>query len=314
MLTMHTKATYTVVAKALVRIQWLIAARRSLVAVVVLGGLAACSESVPVTALPPLVKLLTVQESVGPRGGSSQGATTSEDRQRIARAELSGEVIEVLVQAGSTVRAGEALLRINPRDARLADSAAQVQIQAAKAELATAEADFARFTRLRDQSFISQAEWERRQTVLTLARAQYEASLEKLGLYTVRALADARIDGLFAGTGQSIEAGAIVARLSPLRPQAKTSTEGTGFTTTSATRPGGHGAIWIPLTAVVDGNTVMVAELRTDGDWEVRAQSIVAGQSDGQRIQIAEGLHPGEQIVAVGGHLLTAGQRVRVAP
>jgi multidrug efflux system membrane fusion protein len=311
--------------------RWLTPALRSTFAVFVVGTLAACSEPVPVTAPPPLVKLLTVQESVGNSGASTQPATSSEDRLRISRAELSGEIVEVLVQAGSTVRAGQALLRINPRDARLADSAAQVQIQAAKAELATAEADFARYTQLRDQSFISQAEWERRQTMLTLARAQYEASLEKLGLYSVRALADSRIDGLTARQGQAVEAGTVLARLTPLRPQARGAVAATATTSAgmSASAPGStgvtptasnirglgsRGSIWVPLTAVVDGNTVMVAELRTDGQWEVRAQAIVAGQSDGQRIRIADGLHPGEQIVAVGGHLLTPGQRVRVAP
>lgn len=327
----HTKATCKVAAEPLVPMRWLLSilwltpGLRSAFAVVLVGALAACSEPVPVTALPPLVKLLTVQESVGTGGAFTQPATSSEDRLRISRAELSGEVTEVLVQAGAIVRAGQALLRINPRDARLADSAAQVQIQAAKAELATAEADFARYTQLRDQSFISQAEWDRRQTMLTLARAQYEASLEKLGLYSVRALTDSRIDGLSARQGQVVEAGAILARLTPLRPPPRGTAAADGLASgpgapgivpsASDTRGlGAKGAIWVPLTAVVDGNTIMVADLRTDGEWEVRAQTIVAGQSDGQRIQITKGLHAGEKIVAVGGHLLTHGQRVRVAP
>jgi multidrug efflux pump subunit AcrA (membrane-fusion protein) len=58
----------------------------------------------------------------------------------------------------------------------------------------------------------------------------------------------------------------------------------------------------------------MVVELRTDGQWETREQQVVVGETDGQRIQIREGLHPGEQIVAVGAHLLSTKQIVRIAP
>ena len=279
--------------------------------------LAGCGEKVQAPALPPLVKVITVSERSVATPGAAQSAPT-EDRLRVVRAELSGEVLEVLVAAGDTVRAGQALARINPRDARLADSAAQVQIQAAKAELATAEADFARYTRLRDQSFISQAEWERRQTMLTLARAQYEASLDRLGLYSVRALADARVDLLSVRSGQAVEAGTLLARLTPERAvtpagAARLPVAAANDTRSALTQAAG-GPLWVPLTAVVDGTTVMVVELRTDGQWETRAQTVAVGQTDGQRIQVREGLHPGEQIVAVGAHLLTTKQIVRVSP
>ncbi|MEY3668873.1 MAG: efflux RND transporter periplasmic adaptor subunit [Burkholderiaceae bacterium] len=279
--------------------------------------LVGCGEKKVAPALPPLVKIITVSERSDAAPGTTQPAPT-EDRLRVVRAELSGEVVEVLTAAGETVRAGQALARINPRDARLADSAAQVQIQAAKAELATAEADFARYTRLRDQSFISQAEWERRQTMLTLARAQYEASLDRLGLYSVRALADARVDQLSVRSGQAIEAGTLLARLTPQRalPQAGPARLPVAAAngTPSAFAQAAGGPLWVPLTAIVDGTTVMVVELRTDGQWETRAQAVTVGQTDGQRIQVREGLHPGEQIVAVGAHLLTTKQIVRVSP
>lgn len=279
--------------------------------------LTACGEKTRVPALPPLVKVITVSEVPGATTGVTQSAPT-EDRLRVIRAELSGEVLEVLVTAGDTVRAGQALARVNPQDARLADSAAQVQIQAAKAELATAEADFARYTRLRDQSFISQAEWERRQTMLTLARAQYEASLDRLGLYSVRALADARVDQVSVRSGQFIEAGTLLARLTPQRAIAPAGAARLPVAAASDGRSAfaraAGGPLWVPLTAVVDGTTVMVVELRTDGQWETRAQTVAVGQTDGQRIQVREGLHPGEQIVAVGAHLLTTKQIVRVSP
>lgn len=279
--------------------------------------LTACGEKTRVPALPPLVKVITVSEVPGATTGVTQSAPT-EDRLRMIRAELSGEVLEVLVTAGDTVRAGQALARVNPQDARLADSAAQVQIQAAKAELATAEADFARYTRLRDQSFISQAEWERRQTMLTLARAQYEASLDRLGLYSVRALADARVDQVSVRSGQFIEAGTLLARLTPQRAIAPAGAARLPVAAASDGRSAfaraAGGPLWVPLTAVVDGTTVMVVELRTDGQWETRAQTVAVGQTDGQRIQVREGLHPGEQIVAVGAHLLTTKQIVRVSP
>ena len=279
--------------------------------------LAGCGEKVQAPALPPLVKVITVSERSGMAPGGAPSAPT-EDRLRVVRAELSGEVLEVLVAAGDAVRAGQALARINPRDARLADSAAQVQIQAAKAELATAEADFARYTRLRDQSFISQAEWERRQTMLTLARAQYEASLDRLGLYSVRALADARVDQLSVRSGQAIEAGTLLARLTPQRAVAQAGPTRLPLAAASDARSAlaqaAGGPLWVPLTAVVNGTTVMVVELRADGQWETRAQAVAVGQTDGQRIQVREGLHPGEQIVAVGAHLLTTKQIVRVSP
>lgn len=84
---------------------------------------------------------------------------------------VAGRVQSRLVDVGTQVEAGQIIATLDPADYALALTAAQAQLAAAEAEARLAQQDLQRFTELRTQNFISQAELERRQTT---AQAQQE--------------------------------------------------------------------------------------------------------------------------------------------
>lgn len=269
-------------------------------------ALSACSPEPHKPELAPLVKTFTLGQSAAQAQSSSasHGApprTTAAE----ARADLAGEVMEVLVRPGQSVLAGQALVRIDPRDARLADSSAKVQAAAARAELAAAEADFARYTNLREKAFISQAEWERRGAALAVSRAQFEATLDRLGVSTVRALAVATVRSVAVTVGQTVEASQHLAHLAPARP----------VQSPDAAAPASRGltGMVVPITALLDGQAVMKV-VATSGGFEVHRQPVVVGAVQDREAQIRQGLAAGDRVVAVGAHLLSEGQAVRLGP
>lgn len=219
--------------------------------------------------------------------------------------EVIGEVTDVLVQVGQSVRAGQALVRIDPRDAALADTAAKLQIDAARAELASAEADFKRYTDLRDKSFISQAEWERRAAAIASARANFEASVDRLGLYTARATRDATVVVVSIRKGQSVGSGQPLVRLRLNAPSQDLDAMGLAGSIGKGMR--------VPLTAIVGGDSVMRIESAGAG-FLVKKVAVRIGDADDRFARIDSGLGMGDRVVAVGAHLLTDGQAVRLAP
>lgn len=229
---------------------------------------------------------------------------TESDASRVM-SEVIGEVTDVLVQVGQSVRAGQALVRIDPRDAALADTAAKLQIDAARAELASAEADFKRYTDLRDKSFISQAEWERRAAAIASARANFEASVDRLGLYTARANRDATVVAVAIRKGQSVGSGQQLVRL-------RLNTPDQDLDAIASVGAVGKGAR-VPLTAIVGGDSVMRIESSGAG-FLVKKVAVRIGDADDRFARIDAGLGMGDRVVAVGAHLLTDGQAVRLAP
>ncbi len=83
-----------------------------------------------------------------------------------------GRVQARAMEVGSEVRAGQVLARLEPQDYALAANAARAQLVAAEAEAKLAEQDLQRFTELRAQNFIAQAELDRRRTAAEAAAAR----------------------------------------------------------------------------------------------------------------------------------------------
>lgn len=265
--------------------------------------LAGCSKEPPKAPPPPLVETFTV-------GGGSVA-----DRQAVAEpktdpslvlSQSAGRVEAILVRPGQAVAAGQALVRLDPADGRLADSSARVQISAATAQLASAEADFARYQKLRDQNFISQAEFERRQAAILASRAEFEARLDGLGILTSRALVAGVVSTLQVQPGQLVAAG------QPLLRLAVKSAAGTAAGSVRASSTQGQSGLRLPLTALIDGQAVMRV-VAANGQNLVRRQPVRVSSTDEQWATLAEGLEPGSVVVAIGAHLLTDGQPVRTA-
>jgi multidrug efflux pump subunit AcrA (membrane-fusion protein) len=234
---------------------------------------------------------------------TASAAAASTDLQAIpasgeARSELAGEVLEVLVKPGERVQAGQALVRVDPIDARLADSAARVQIEAAKAQLSAAEADFRRYTELRDQSFISAAEWDRRRAALALVRADFEATLDRLGLYTLRSSRAGIVKAVAVRPGQAVAAGFVMLKMQ---------VEGAN----AAIAAGAQQGLILPTGALVDGRWVFRVR-EVEGGFRVQRVAVVLGDADATQVLVTQGLAAGDLVVAAGAQRLADGDAVRV--
>lgn len=97
-------------------------------------------------------------------------------------AQVAGRVIALGVKAGDTVKAGEVLVRIDPRSAAQAEAASRSQVREAQANLANARMAYERSEKLAAEKFISQA-------ALDQARAQYLATQAQ----TAAAIANAQV-------------------------------------------------------------------------------------------------------------------------
>jgi multidrug efflux pump subunit AcrA (membrane-fusion protein) len=69
----------------------------------------------------------------------------------------------------------------------------------------------------------------------------------------------------------------------------------------------------VPLTAIVGGDSVMRIESAGAG-FLVKKVAVRIGDADDRFARIDSGLGMGDRVVAVGAHLLTDGQAVRLAP
>jgi multidrug efflux pump subunit AcrA (membrane-fusion protein) len=273
--------------------------------VIFTATLLGCSKPEAPVVQSPLVKTIVLTVSDG--GPSSRGAVSVvPETSRALKAELAGTVMEILVKPGDPVLPGQALVRLDPRDAQLSDSAARVQAAAARAELATAEADFVRYTELRDKSFISEAEFGRRQAALAVARAQYEATLDRLGVNTLRANRRGRVAEVRVQVGQVVSGGMPLVSLQSVAEPVPIGPPVTAPSTRSA-------RMMLPTTALLDGQRVMVVLAGdTPGTYRVVSRSIRLGAVDDRAATVVSGLTPGDRVVAVGAHLLVEGQAVRL--
>lgn len=93
-----------------------------------------------------------------------------------------GKVVERLVEVGDSVKAGQALARLDPADYRLAVSAAADQVQAASVDAKQAASDEARLRRLLADGSVGTADHERQKARADAAAARLEQAQRQLDL------------------------------------------------------------------------------------------------------------------------------------
>ena len=144
-----------------------------LVSVACLVGLSACkppdNRPEPVRA----VKLIQIQTSDVHAGVEFAGEVRARVESRLGF-RVGGKLVVRHVELGQRVKPGQRLADLDPRDYELAADAARAQVRAAQTQLELAQADFKRYQELKDHSFISGAELERRETTLKAAQAQWD--------------------------------------------------------------------------------------------------------------------------------------------
>lgn len=186
--------------------------------------LAACGrqESAPLPPRPVLV------QPAAP-GGVAPTVYTGEVRAR-HEADLAfrvgGKIAARLVDAGAEVKPGTPLARLDPTDLQLALQAAQAQVAAAESEFATARAERERYADLVSKRFVSQAAFDAKdnlfkssQARLEQVKAQAAVSGNQAGYGTLTADQPGVVTSILADVGQVVSAGQAVLRFA--RPEEK---------------------------------------------------------------------------------------------
>ena len=188
-------------------------ASRTALACAALGLTAALSACAPKSAPPPLVQSVYVSP-VRNDSGALQRVLFGSIRPRV-EADLSfrtgGKVTERLVELGQSVRAGQALARIDPADYQLAVQAATEQQRAAEVDAIQAGSDAARFKRLLADGSVGAADAERQQARADAAAARLIQAQRQTELARNRAgyaVLTAPFDGVV--TAVRFEAGQLV--------------------------------------------------------------------------------------------------------
>jgi multidrug efflux pump subunit AcrA (membrane-fusion protein) len=223
--------------------------------------------------------------------------------------DASGKIIEVLVKTGVPVTAGQALGRLMPGSMSMSESSALTSYKAARADIQSAEADFKRYTDLRNKNFISASEFEKRIAAVEGARAKFEQSMEQLGFVTLRALESGVMTRVNFQAGQQVSAQEIVAGM-------KVSAKASARVKSTDQDINHKNKFSIPSEAVHgDGTSVYRVKLDPDSQeiGSLELVKITIASVDESYAVVTEGLSAGDLVVAAGWHALNAGQKVRVA-
>jgi multidrug efflux system membrane fusion protein len=107
-------------------------------------------------------------------------------RQSAIAAQVPARIVAMNVRAGDAVKAGQVLVRLDPRTAADQLASSQAQVAAAQAQLDAARRDFERNRRLYEKQYISQAAMEQAETQFKAAQAQARATTAQAGVATTQ--------------------------------------------------------------------------------------------------------------------------------
>lgn len=133
---------------------------------------------------------------------------------------VTGKILEKLVKAGDHVKRGQALMRLDPTDLRLAANAAQSAVEAARAQNKRALADELRLRGLVAINAVSVQEYDQAKSAADTTNAQLNSALDyagqlenQAGYAVLRADTDGVIMEIPADVGQVVGPGNVVVRL-----------------------------------------------------------------------------------------------------
>ena len=227
------------------------------------------------------------------------------------RFDASGKVMEVLVKSGDAVLPGQSLARIIPNSVS-SESSVMISYRAAKAELQSAEADFKRYTDLKNKNFISASEFDRRVAAIESARAKYEQSIENIGFVTLRALDAGKIAQMNIAVGQVVSNQDVVGKIITDKSSKKIEKNNSNNNGKNASKA----SLKIPTTAIhSDGVSVykLTLDQGSQSTGKISAVKLVLGKIDDQSAELVSGLVAGDIVIATGWHALSEGQQVRIA-
>ena len=133
---------------------------------------------------------------------------------------VGGKIVQRMVDAGATVKKGQALARLDPQDIKLASDAATSQVAAQKTEADFAENELKRFRDLFTRGFVSQSALDQKISLANAAKARLDAvraqaavSLNQAGYAILVAEMDGVVTQVMAEAGQVVAQGQPVMRI-----------------------------------------------------------------------------------------------------
>ena len=229
----------------------------------------------------------------------------------VLRFDASGKVMEVLAKSGDSVLPGQSLARIIPNSVS-SESSVMISYRAANAELQSAEADFKRYTDLKNKNFISASEFDRRVATIESARAKYEQSIENIGFITLRALEVGKVSQMNITVGQVVSNQDVIGKISADKASKKIEKNDIN----SSGKTSSKSSLKIPTTAIhSDGVSVfkLTLDQGSQSTGKISAVKLVLGKIDDQSAELVSGLVAGDIVIATGWHALSEGQQVRIA-
>ena len=232
----------------------------------------------------------------------------------VLRFDASGKVMEVLAKSGDAVLPGQSLARIIPNSVS-SESSVMISYRAAKAELQSAEADFKRYTDLKNKNFISASEFDRRVATIESARAKYEQSIEGIGFVTLRALEAGKVAQMSITVGQVVSNQDVVGKITTDKTSKKIEKNNSNINNSNA-KTASKSMLKIPTTAIhSDGVSVfkLTLDQGSQSTGKISTVKLVLGKIDDQSAELVSGLVAGDIVIATGWHALSEGQQVRIA-
>jgi len=179
--------------------------------VAVLIGLAAslmgCRQAADaeVDKVKPTPQTITVSAAVAhvqalQREAEMQGALFAREN-AIVSSEVEGAIAEIDADFGDTVKAGQVMLRINPREYQLRVGTAQAALNQARARLANSSGRYRRAQELKNEGTISLEQFDQLAAALGVDQADVEAAEKALELARKK-LSDTEIRAPFSGSVQ----------------------------------------------------------------------------------------------------------------
>lgn len=201
-----------------------------LVAVSGTAGFLALSLRTPASAVSdprldaPVVRVVTAAQVAGSDRGFT-GVIAARVQSNLGF-RVAGKIVERLVNVGQQVKAGQALMRIDETDLRLALTAKRNAVAAARAAVVQTDADERRYANLVNNGWSSRQRYEQARAALDTATAQLAAAeadarvAENEATYSILV---ADVDGTVVETlgepGQVVSAGQTVVRLAQVGPR-----------------------------------------------------------------------------------------------
>ena len=180
--------------------------KRSILLLILLPVFAGCNKEIaPAAKIERPALTLVVSPAATDSGNTYSGEVRARHEAQLGF-RLGGKIIERLVDAGVQVKAGQALMRLDPGDAGL-------QLGSAEAQHQLAEADAKRYRELRSKGFVSQSALDVKEAALKAAAAQAGLARNQSAYTTLHADRAGVVAAILAEAGQVVSVGQPVLRL-----------------------------------------------------------------------------------------------------